>query len=47
MFKIMNKMDKRDRYRRFKIMLNQVRGHCFKYFQRGNHTEKISFTTEL
>ena len=33
MFKIMNKMDKCDRYNRFKIILNQVRGHCFKYFK--------------
>ena len=31
MFKIMNKMDKCDRYNRFKIILNQVKGHCFKY----------------
>ncbi len=27
----MNKMDKCDRYNRFKTILNQVRGHCFKY----------------
>jgi len=33
MFKIMNKMGKCDRYNRFKIILNQVRGHCFKYFE--------------
>ena len=33
MFKIMNKIDKCDRYNRFKIILNQVRGHCFKYFK--------------
>ena len=33
MFKIMTKMDKCDRYNRFKIILNQVRGHCFKYFK--------------
>ena len=33
MFKIMNKMDKCDRFNRFKIILNQVRGHCFKYFK--------------
>ncbi len=43
MFKIMNKMDKCDRKNRFKIILNQVRGNCFKYFKE----EKISFTTEL
>ena len=50
MFKIMNEMDKCDRYNCFKIILNQVRGHCFKHISkklRGNHTEKISFTTEL
>jgi len=33
MFKIMNKMEKCDKYNRFKIILNQVRGHCFKYFK--------------
>jgi len=33
MFKIMNKKDKCDRYNRFKIILNQVRGHSFKYFK--------------
>jgi len=33
MFKIMNKMDKCDRYNRFKIILNQARGHSFKYFK--------------
>jgi hypothetical protein len=33
MFKIMNKMDKCDRYNRFKIILNQIRGNCFKYFK--------------
>jgi len=33
MFTIMNKMDKCDRYNHFKIILNQVRGHCFKYFK--------------
>jgi ribonuclease P/MRP protein subunit RPP40 len=33
MFKILNKMDKYDRYNRFKIILNQVRDHCFKYFK--------------
>ncbi len=33
MYKIMNKMDKWDRCNRFKIILNQVRGHCFKYFK--------------
>ena len=33
MFKIMNKMDKCDRYNRFKIVSNQVRGHCFKYLK--------------
>jgi ribonucleases P/MRP protein subunit RPP40 len=33
MFKIMNKMDKCYSYNRFKITLNQVRGHCFKYFK--------------
>jgi hypothetical protein len=33
MFKIMNKMDKFDRYNRFKIILNQVKDHCFKYFK--------------
>jgi hypothetical protein len=49
MFKIMSKMDKCDTYDRFKIILNQVRGHCFKYFKEitGNHTGKISFSTEL
>jgi hypothetical protein len=31
MFEIMNKMDKFDRYNRLKIILNQVRDHCFKY----------------
>ncbi len=43
MFKIMNKMDKCDRYNRFKIILNQVRGHCFKYFKEitKQHIEKI------
>ena len=25
-------MDKSDRCNRFEIVLNQVRGHCFKYF---------------
>jgi hypothetical protein len=35
MFKIMKKMDKCDRYNRFKIILNQVRGHCVKIFQRN------------
>ena len=34
MFKIMNKMDKCDRFNRFKIILNQVRAHCFKYFKK-------------
>ena len=32
-FKIMNKMDKCSRYNRFKIILNQVRGPCSKYFK--------------
>ncbi len=35
MFKIMNKMNKCDRYNRSKIILNQVRGHCFKYFKQN------------
>ena len=26
-------MDKCDGYKHFKIILNQVRGHCFKYFK--------------
>jgi hypothetical protein len=30
-FKIVNRMEKCDTYNRFKIILNQVRGHCFKY----------------
>jgi len=33
MFKIVNKIHKCDRYNRFKIIINQVRGHCFKYFK--------------
>ncbi len=33
MYKIMNKMEKCDRCNRFKIILNQVRGHCFKFFK--------------
>ena len=29
----MHDMDKLDRCNRFKIVQNQVRGHCFKYFK--------------
>ena len=46
MFKIMNKMDICDRYNRFKIILEVTALNISKKL-RGNHTKKISFTTEL
>jgi hypothetical protein len=44
MFEIMNKMDKCERYNRLKIILIQVRSHCFKSSKKllCNYTEKIS-----
>ena len=50
MFKIMNKMEKCDRYNRFKIILNQVRGHCFKYFKeitRQSYKENYFFYNRI
>jgi hypothetical protein len=47
MFKIMNKMRKCDRsFNRFKINLEVTALNISKKLG-GNHTEKISFTTEL
>ena len=46
MFKIMHNMDKLDRCNRFKIVQNQVRGHCFKYFKeisRQQHRDNFFF----
>ena len=41
----MHGVDKFDRENRLKLVQNQVRGHCFKYFKEitGYNIEKITF----